>query len=307
MKKLDPKLLRNAFGKFMTGVTVVTAVKDDGKYVGFTANSFSSVSLDPPMLLVCPGKFLSSYDTFSKCDHFSVNILSEGQEKISNIFATSDEDRFLKVPHSLDMNGVPIINGATVQFSCSTRNIIPTGDHCVLIGQVDDFKLSEEPGLGYVGGQYFSLGLERAAFNKTVSNAICGAIIEDGENIILIKSADGLHPPQCKAIDRSNLIKDLNSTLIDHGISAKLGQAYSVFEGVKSREHSTYFLATGNIISPSPEVILIPISQLNAQKYSSPAISRMMSRFSLEAQSRNFCLYLGDVEKGSIHDTLERN
>ena len=64
MDKLDPILLRDAFGKFMTGVTVVTAVRNDGKYVGFTANSFTSVSLDPPMLLVCPGKFLSSYKTF---------------------------------------------------------------------------------------------------------------------------------------------------------------------------------------------------------------------------------------------------
>jgi len=81
MDKIDPILLRDAFGKFMTGVTVVTAVRGDGKYVGFTANSFTSVSLDPPMLLVCPGKFLSSYETFSKCIHFSVNILSEGQEK----------------------------------------------------------------------------------------------------------------------------------------------------------------------------------------------------------------------------------
>ena len=247
MDKIDPILLRDAFGKFMTGVTVVTAVRSDGKYVGFTANSFTSVSLDPPMLLVCPGKFLSSYKTFSKCSHFSVNILSEGQEKISNIFATSDDDRFTKVPHKLDLNGVPTIDGATVQFSCTVDNIIPTGDHCVLIGQVDDLKLSNEPGLGYVGGQYFSLGLERAAFKDTRSNAICGAIIEDKDNIILVKTPDGLQPPQCKAIDRSNQIKDLNDTIINYGISAKLGQAYSVFEGIKSREHSTYFLATGNI------------------------------------------------------------
>ncbi|MBT4323759.1 MAG: flavin reductase family protein, partial [Rhodobacterales bacterium] len=234
------------------------------------------------------------------------NILSEGQEKISNIFATSDDDRFTKVPHKLDLNGVPTIDGATVQFSCTVDNIIPTGDHCVLIGQVDDLKLSNEPGLGYVGGQYFSLGLERAAFKDTTSNAICGAIIEDKDNIILVKTPDGLQPPQCKAIDRSNQIKDLNDTIINYGISAKLGQAYSVFEGIKSREHSTYFLATGNIKDTSSDVISIPISQLNQQKFTSPAISRMMSRFALEAQSRNFSLYLGDVEKGAIHGIQER-
>lgn len=80
MTQFDPRDLRSAFGRFMTGVTVVTARAPDGTSVGFTANSFTSVSMDPPLLLVCPGKFLSSYQTFAECTDFAISILAEGQE-----------------------------------------------------------------------------------------------------------------------------------------------------------------------------------------------------------------------------------
>ena len=90
----DPRALRDAFGSFMTGVTVVTALGPDGNPVGFTANSFSSVSLDPPLLLVCPGKFLSSFEVFANCTHFAVNILAEGQEAGANTCASVKCDRF---------------------------------------------------------------------------------------------------------------------------------------------------------------------------------------------------------------------
>jgi len=101
MTTLDPRALRNAFGSFMTGVTVITSRDASGAPVGFTANSFTSVSLDPPLLLVCPGKFLSSYDAFTNCSHFAVNVLAEGQEEVSNTFAGYKGDRFAKAAHSL--------------------------------------------------------------------------------------------------------------------------------------------------------------------------------------------------------------
>lgn len=306
MTQIDPHELRNAFGSFMTGVTVVTAIGPDGIPVGFTANSFSSVSMDPPLLLVCPGKFLSSYDSFQKCKHFAVNVLSEGQEDVSNTFASYKGDRFAKVPNHADLNGVPLIDGATAQFSCTTHQVIPAGDHCILIGHVDDFTHKETTGLGYVGGRYFSLGLERSAFDETAATTICGAIIEDEGHVLLVRTPDGFHPPQCTHTDRGRLIKDLHDTLTAKGISAELGQAYSVFEGVKSRDHHTYFLGTGRLTAPSPDIIAVPIAELTTVQFTTPAIGRMMARFALEARSRNFALYIGDTEKGVVHDQPER-
>lgn len=306
MTQFDSHALRNAFGSFMTGVTVVTALRPDGAPVGFTANSFSSVSMDPPLLLVCPGKFLSSYEVFTNCSHFSINILSEGQEAISNIFASFKGDRFAQVPHTIDANGVPLIDGATAQFSCTTHQTHAAGDHCILIGQVSAFTHSDHASLGYVGGQYFSLGLERAAFDEPAGTAICGAIIEDGEQVLLVQTPTGLRPPQCTHADRGHLITELGNALTAKGISAEFGQTYSVFEDKKTREHNTYFLATGTLTKPSSSIVAVPVSELAQQQYTTPAIARMMARFALEARTRGFALYLGDTERGAVHNQPER-
>jgi flavin reductase (DIM6/NTAB) family NADH-FMN oxidoreductase RutF len=306
MTHIDRRALRNAFGSFMTGVIVVTAIRDDGTPVGFTANSFSSVSLDPPLLLVCPGKFLSSYEVFAKCTHFAVNILSEGQEAISNVFASSKSDRFAQVPHHLDHHGLPLIDGAAVQLSCTTEQIIPAGDHCILIGRVGEFAHAETAGLGYVNGQYFSLGLERAAFDDPRGTAVCGAIIEDGDTVLMVQTKEGLRPPHCTHSERGRLINDLHETLVSKGIMADLGQAYSLFESVKPRAHFTYFLATGHIETPIAEIVAVPIDDLANRTFASAPIARMMNRFALEHLTRNFSLYLGDTEDGAIHTITTR-
>lgn len=158
MSDLDPRALRDAFGRFMTGVTVVTTLGEDGRPVGFTANSFSSVSLDPPLLLVCPGKFLSSYHAFLACDRFCVSVLSEDQKAAANTFAGFKGDRFAQVAHQPDRHGVPLLEGAVARFSCRTHQIVPAGDHALLIGEVTAFDQSDAAGLGYVGGQFFRPG-----------------------------------------------------------------------------------------------------------------------------------------------------
>lgn len=154
---LAPQALRSAFGRFMTGVVVVTTRDTTGEAVGFTANSFSSVSLDPPLLLVCPGKFLSSYQAFAGCQHFAISILSEDQQHVADIFARSKEDRFTQVPHHLNAAGIPLIDQAIVNFSCTTHHIAEAGDHAILIGQVEAMSQTEGRGLGYMNGQYLRL------------------------------------------------------------------------------------------------------------------------------------------------------
>jgi flavin-dependent trigonelline monooxygenase, reductase component len=306
MTKLDPRALRTAFGSFMTGVTVVTALRDDGTPVGFTANSFSSVSLDPPLLLVCPGKFLSSYGAFAKCTHFVVNILAEGQEEISNTFAGFKGDRFAITRHSLNADGVPLIDHATAQFSCKTRQVHPAGDHAILIGEVTEFRHEPRPALGYLGGQYFSRGLEGAAFDQTSGTAVCGAIIEDGDRVLLERTPQGLCPPQCTTINRGRLIAELQQTLEAKGITAELGQAYSVFEGRRDRVQYSYFLAIGQRLETASDIVSVPTLELPAQTYPTSAIAQMMTRFAVEAQTRSFALYLGDTEDGAIQRPPKR-
>ncbi|TLP69390.1 flavin reductase family protein [Parasedimentitalea maritima] len=306
MSTLDPRALRTAFGSFMTGVTVVTARSADGTPVGFAANSFASVSLDPPLLLVCPGKFLSSYDSFANCTHFAVNVLAEGQEEVSNTFSSFKGDRFARVAHHLDSNGVPIIEGAIAQFSCSTHQSLPAGDHCILIGKVQDFTQTGAPGLGYVGGQYFSLGVERAALENTLDTAVCGAIIKEADHVLLEQTPKGFRPPQITSADRGQMRQNLCKDLEARGIKLRLEQAYSVFDDRHSGTHFAYFLANSTSSSSNDTLKAVPIQDLAGLSYSSPAIAQMMARFALEARTGGFALYLGDAQRGDVHPSSER-
>lgn len=302
----DPRALRDAFGSFMTGVTVVTALGPDCNPVGFTANSFSSVSLDPPLLLVCPGKFLSSFEVFANCTHFAVNILAEGQEAVSNTFASFKGDRFATIPHHLDPHRVPLIDGAIAQFSCRKNQALPAGDHCILIGEVLHFSHVQGQGLGYASGQYFSLGLERAALENATATAVCGAIIEQGEQVFLEKTPNGFRPPQIARPDRGRLRNDLSDDLAARGITIGLGPAYSVFDDARHRTHYAYYLATGSAEIISSDLQAVAIRDLAALSYVSPAVTEMMARFALESRTRSFGLYLGDAKRGDVHPQSER-
>lgn len=158
MTGLDKKALRRAFGAFPTGVVVVSAIDPDHGPVGFTANSFTSVSLDPPLLLVCPAKSLSNYGVFATCSHFAISVLSEYQQEISEIFARFKGNRFSRVSWSADAHGLPIIHGAAAHFACRTDRSVDAGDHLIMIGEVTAFATNAHPGLGFRSGEYFTSG-----------------------------------------------------------------------------------------------------------------------------------------------------
>ncbi len=304
MTKLDPSDLRRAFGSFMTGVTVVTTRNASGAAVGFTANSFTSVSLGPPLILVCPGKSLSSYDEFSACNYFAVNILAEGQEEVSNTFAGFKGDRFAKAGHTLDARGIPLIDGAVATFSCRTHQVVEAGDHCVLIGQVEAYSHNETPALGFANGRYFSLGLERGALEPTGRKVVCGAIIEHEGHMLLEKNDAGFRPPQVTLSDRSQLRNGLRQDLHARGIDARLGVAYSVYDDATT--HHVYILANAAELPRHGNLEAVAIKDLATLSYATPPIATMMSRYALESRTRDFSLYLGNAQQGDTHSLSER-
>ena len=301
MTALDPRALRSAFGTFMTGVTVVTARDRDGQPVGFTANSFSSVSLDPPLLLVCPGKFLSSYHAFANCKKFAVNILTEGQEEVANTFASYKGDRFALVPHYTDEFGNIMIDRALARFSCETHDSIEAGDHTILIGEVKAFSHAAGRGLGYTNGQYFSLGLEWAALEHNGKSVLCGAIITQDDALLLEQTAAGYQLPHVLTGNYGELRQALVNGLEERGQPVRLGPAYSVFDDGKT--DCAYFLAKaqGHIC---PTLDSVPITSISTLTFASQSIANMMSRFALESQTRSFGLYIGDATRGDVlHQT----
>jgi len=143
MNKQDKtRELRLALGSFPTGVTVVTCLDSNNKPLGFTANSFTSVSLDPQLISICIDKGSFNIDSFSKVRHFAVSVLSEEQQSISTTFATPNEDRFKNINWESSNTGSPIISGAVAWFDCNTEQVINAGDHLILIGKVVAFDSS---------------------------------------------------------------------------------------------------------------------------------------------------------------------
>jgi len=151
----DPRTLRDALGCFATGVTVVTCLTPGGEPAGLTVNSFTSVSLDPPLLLVCLAKKALSAAALVEADHFAVNVLQTGQQPASIRFSTRDEDRFGTTPWSCGEANAPILEASLGVFECKRHAVHDGGDHHILIGQV--VKASFDAGLDpllYFRGKY---------------------------------------------------------------------------------------------------------------------------------------------------------
>jgi flavin reductase (DIM6/NTAB) family NADH-FMN oxidoreductase RutF len=155
----DERNLRDALGCFGTGVTVVTTLNAAGAPVGLTANSFTSVSLEPKLLLVCLAKTSSSLSAFVSAEHFSINVLHVGQESISDRFARPGADRFAQTTWESGSTGVPLISDSLVNFECEKHAMYDGGDHEILIGRVRDMQYAPERGdpLLYFRGKYHRL------------------------------------------------------------------------------------------------------------------------------------------------------
>ncbi len=154
----DARTFRDALGCFATGVTVVTAFCPDGAPIGLTANSFTSVSLDPPLLLVCIANNAGSAPHLREAERFAVNVLQIGQQPTSNRFAGKGEDRFAATPWQTGEFGTPVLTGSLSSFECVRDAVHDGGDHFLLVGRVVKaiFEPRRDP-LLYFRGKYRKL------------------------------------------------------------------------------------------------------------------------------------------------------
>jgi flavin reductase (DIM6/NTAB) family NADH-FMN oxidoreductase RutF len=148
---------RRALSRFASGVTVVTTKCENSKLHGITVSAFSSLSLDPPLILICIDKKASVHNHLKEGAHFAVNILAEDQEIISRRFASREEDRFDKTSYSEGRTGVPLIEGALAAIECRVVNAYPGGDHTIFVGEVISTSVSEGKPLAYFRGGYARL------------------------------------------------------------------------------------------------------------------------------------------------------
>jgi flavin reductase (DIM6/NTAB) family NADH-FMN oxidoreductase RutF len=144
---------RRACGRFATGVTIATVVDAKGVPHGLTVSSFTSVSLDPPLILICLGHEVSAIAHFRTATHFGINVLAEDQRALSERFARKGAGRFDGLAWQPGVTGVPLLPGALAAIECAVYRIVPMGDHDILVGEMVNARVNDgEPLLHFSGG-----------------------------------------------------------------------------------------------------------------------------------------------------------
>jgi flavin reductase (DIM6/NTAB) family NADH-FMN oxidoreductase RutF len=133
---IDKQEYRKTLGQFPTGVTVITTLSDTGEPVGMTASSFNSVSMDPPLILWSIDHRAHSLEIFENCKHFAINILSDQQKDVSNLFASTGADKFKDTEFTEGVGKSPLLPNCIAQLECRTWNTYDGGDHTIIVGEV---------------------------------------------------------------------------------------------------------------------------------------------------------------------------
>lgn len=150
----EARQLRDVLGTFVTGVTVVTTRDANGESHGVTANSFSSVSLDPPLILWSQSVSSRSHPAFLESEHFAINILADDQIALSNHFAKTRDDKFNGIAHVQGLGGTPVLDGVAAHLECTKVAAYPGGDHVVFVGRVERISQSGRRPLAFGSGKY---------------------------------------------------------------------------------------------------------------------------------------------------------
>ncbi|WP_135449851.1 flavin reductase family protein [Tabrizicola caldifontis] len=294
----SPRALRDAFGCFMTGVTVVTTLDQDGRPLGFTANSFASVSLDPPLLLVSIANSSANRASFTKGAGFAVNILSENQKDISATFARPSDDRFAGVYWRRGPVGFPLIAGASAWFDCTLHQVIPAGDHSILIGLIGAFEATSHPGLGYYRGAYVTQAAT-AAQMPAGPDVVISAILEAEGRVLLVDDGrGGLSVPMAKVGQ-----KGVQATLMDLidglGLQAEAGMIYAVYEDSRlGTQHIA--LRCPTVLSQPKRGAFVELSCDGVSDITDPALRIMLERLAGESRLGNYGIYFGTHETGRV-------
>ena len=299
-KKSKSSKLRKAFGSFATGVTLVTTRQENGTPRGFTANSFTSVSLDPPLLLVCISKNAQSYSTFRDSKYFAVNVLSESQRSTAGLFSSQSSEKFKITKWKKGFKELPIIDSALSYFSCEKTNFQEAGDHAIIIGSIKDFGIRDGKPLGYFDGDYFSIGFEKSLIDmvNNDSNTHFGAILENKKRILFIADKNrNLTLP--KSLNSQKNLEGLEDYLKSLNLKFKLDFLYSVYEDKEKNSHMIFyhgkFSGNGNITT-----VTFDINEIPYEKIINNAERTMMKRYHDEYHHGQFGIYQGNEKKGKV-------
>jgi flavin reductase (DIM6/NTAB) family NADH-FMN oxidoreductase RutF len=299
---IDPGALRQAFGTFVTGITVITTHDEDGTPRGMTANSFSSVSLDPPLLLVCVGKSALSYSAFAKSDHFAVNLLHEDQVAVSATFASKSPEKFQSIDYDSVHTGAPILSDCLTWFDCSVHQRVDAGDHLILIGQVRAFGSSPKLPLCFCRGRYANVKDPLPAEWPKSHGMINGYLIEADDGLLFLEDGKGGW-----TLPMAGKRKGEIQLQLAQGAMALVPAdsfLYSVFDVDDS--DAGYLIYRARLDGQFPldqipaSMRFFPFAQLPYESIASSELRAVVRRYVRERDERRFSIYSGSKEGGRV-------
>lgn len=299
----DPRALRDAFGCFMTGVTVVTTLDAQGAPLGFTANSFASVSLEPPLLSVAIANRSVNLAQFTQGTGFAINILAEDQKDISAIFARPSKNRFADVFWRRGPVGSPLISGVAAWFDCTLHATIPAGDHTILIGQIGGFAATSAPGLGYYRGGYVTPATTADEL-PTGPDVVISAIFQTGEAVLMVDDGRGGVTIPMARVGRSGVQDSLAALMRTHGVTAEPGQIYAIYDDMRTGvQHIALRCPAADMTACKGT--FVPLSPEGDAEITDPALRKMLARLASEARLGRYGIYFGNQQNGRVSAVTE--
>ena len=305
-RQIDTFDLRRAFGSFATGVTIVTTLDDQQIPCGFTANSFSSVSLDPPLLLVSIAKSAFGLTIFSESKGFAINILAEHQRNLSNLFASQGADKFAKVDWQQRVTGSPLLDNSVAWFDCENYQQVDAGDHVILIGKVLDYQYNSDSPLGFCRGAYVSFGLSPKMLElvSSTGGVQIGALIENDGKILLQTDDAGelICIPVADQIGNKSIPDSLLGRLAAAGIDVQLPFLFAAYscDDMRAIYYRGELLSNINV-AQTPELQFYAYDDIPWEKVQDLANLSMIRRFFREREIDNFGVYIGDYDAGDVY------
>ena len=304
----DPRIrLRQALGTFATGVTVVTTIDAKDKPRGFTANSFTSVSLDPPLVLVCLAKDAATSPVFMNSEYFCVNILAEDQQDIAAVFASQGHDRFENVSWQTALHGSPLLDGALTRFECKRFSTTDAGDHTIIVGEVLDFETSGRSPLVYCSGSYVEFGLLQQAVEAArhgVATRISAIVNFDGA-IAMVRNPDTdmLSLPSAERVGSTEDPNTLVGKLAGNGIDAAIPFVCAVYEDSSQNTHNVVYRGSARNVDASrlDNFEFVALDQIPWTRLADEPLKSLLERYLYESEQDAFGLYVGDNVSGNVH------
>ena len=311
----DNRTLRNLFGTFLTGVTIVTFRDAQGAPRGFTANSFTSVSLDPPLILVCVARSAGSYDELCRTDCFAVNVLSDAQRKASMEFGSRTGKRFEEVVASSVEGGTPVIEGSLSTMMCTRVQVVDAGDHAIVVGRVQQFRTGAGQPLGYYRGGYVAFELAAAALDHLGSVALrIGCLVEFGNRVMLVRRAghENWEIPSLPFRAGENHQRAVPRLLSHLGVKAEIGFLYSVYQQPGEPHTTLIFRAVAEEQDEAPaerpdglQIGLFSAESAPWNHIPDPSQQALLRRFFAERAQDRFGIYWGTEDGGRVAAIVE--